>query len=247
MGKWKPIPQFAITYEVSDDGRIVRISLVPENGRQLKVTRKIVPQNKSRNGYMMIDIQRNRRHLKYSVHRVVWEAHRGKIPSGMDINHRDGDKTNNRLDNLELMTRSENMLHFHRRVRPNRNHARTARYKTKLTPDDVRNILALDQSGLSPTEIAQRYSVTDGAISHILHGRNWRRITGFKPQRNGHVRGVRHPHAKLTPEGARNILDLHRAGMSLAKIGRRYNVSGNAVLSILRGESWSHETGIKPI
>ena len=244
MPRWREIPQLAITYEVSDTGHIVRIA---KYDRDPKPIRTELRPFKDTHGYMKISIQRDQHKKHWYVHRLVWEAFRGLIPSEMDVNHIDGDKTNNRLNNLELLTRSENMLHFHRRLRPSRNHVRTARYKTKLTPDDVRKILALDQSGLSPTEIAQRYSVTDAAISHILHGRNWRRITGFKPQRNGHVRGVRHPHAKLTPESVRDILELRQQGISLAKIARRYSVSDQAIHAIMCGESWSHETGIKPI
>jgi hypothetical protein len=37
------------------------------------------------------------------LHRVKWEFHRGEIPAGLVVHHRDGDKLNNALSNLELM------------------------------------------------------------------------------------------------------------------------------------------------
>lgn len=41
----------------------------------------------------------------------VWQVHKGDIPPGLTVNHKDGDPTNNRIDNLELATQSEQQLH----------------------------------------------------------------------------------------------------------------------------------------
>lgn len=48
------------------------------------------------------------------VQRLVWQVNHGDIPPGLTVNHKDGDPTNNRLDNLELMTQSEQHLHRYR-------------------------------------------------------------------------------------------------------------------------------------
>lgn len=61
-----------------------------------------------KSGYLKVDL--GRRNTK-SVHRLVWEAFHGQIPKGMEINHRNGSKIDNRLANLELVTRSQNMRH----------------------------------------------------------------------------------------------------------------------------------------
>jgi len=45
------------------------------------------------------------------IHRMVWETFEGSIPSYLEINHKDGDRANNRLDNLELMTHKQNINH----------------------------------------------------------------------------------------------------------------------------------------
>lgn len=49
-----------------------------------------------------------------SVHALVAEAFIGPRPSGLEVNHKDGDKRNNRPENLEYVTRSENMRHCFR-------------------------------------------------------------------------------------------------------------------------------------
>lgn len=45
------------------------------------------------------------------VHRLVFEAFKGPIPKGLEINHKNGIKHDNRLENLELVTKSENLKH----------------------------------------------------------------------------------------------------------------------------------------
>lgn len=45
------------------------------------------------------------------LHRAVWEHHRGQIPKGLDVHHKDEDRHNNRIGNLELMSRSKHMEH----------------------------------------------------------------------------------------------------------------------------------------
>lgn len=45
---------------------------------------------------------------KHYVHRVIWEMHRGSIPNDRCIDHIDGNRSNNKLENLRLVTLSEN-------------------------------------------------------------------------------------------------------------------------------------------
>lgn len=45
------------------------------------------------------------------IHRVVYETFKGEIPKGYQINHINGIKTDNRIENLEVCTRSENRIH----------------------------------------------------------------------------------------------------------------------------------------
>ena len=62
-------------------------------------------------GYQAVKLrgEKSKRHQKY-VHRLVAEAYLGNV-EGMDINHKDGNKSNNHVSNLEIVTHQDNLLH----------------------------------------------------------------------------------------------------------------------------------------
>ena len=76
-------------------------------------------------GYMYIGCFKgkgpNKVRLWRRVHRVVAQTFIGKIPKGMEINHLDGDKHNNNVNNLEIVTRQQNITHYHTITKPKRN------------------------------------------------------------------------------------------------------------------------------
>jgi len=65
-------------------------------------------------GYLYVVLYQNGRRKNYIIHRLVLSAFISKCPEGKEANHLDGDKCNNRLENIEWVTRSENHLHAFR-------------------------------------------------------------------------------------------------------------------------------------
>lgn len=73
--------------------------------------RKVMSQHKSNSGYMRVILSKNKKRTNYSVHRLVAEAF---IPNPLNknqVNHIDGDKTNNVVWNLEWTTSKDNNIH----------------------------------------------------------------------------------------------------------------------------------------
>lgn len=88
------------SYEISISGEVINT----RTGRKLKV-------GSNQKGYKQVQISNGVKSKTISIHRVVWESYKGVIPKGMEINHIDGNKENNHVANLEVLTRKENMRH----------------------------------------------------------------------------------------------------------------------------------------
>ena len=86
-------------YKISDNGIVF-------NNRKKPLVERITP-----NGYSQMCIRFKKKDVYIYVHRAVYEAFVGKIPDGLEINHKDGDKQNNCVDNLEAITGIENLRH----------------------------------------------------------------------------------------------------------------------------------------
>jgi hypothetical protein len=113
---WKLVPGL-LTYEVSDRGRIRSIDRVIDCGRRMGkyLKRGIVLRNTiTREGYIITSICKEGIQKFYSVHRLVAEAFIPNPEGKAEVNHIDGNKTNNAINNLEWVTRSENHLHAFR-------------------------------------------------------------------------------------------------------------------------------------
>ena len=96
---WKPVLDYIGLYEVSNLGRV----------RSLKFNKfRILKPFKTKKGYLHVDLCEDGKRKEFNIHRLVWETFNGKIPDGMQVNHIDENKLNNRLDNLNLMTPKEN-------------------------------------------------------------------------------------------------------------------------------------------
>lgn len=61
--------------------------------------------------YLQVDLVRNGAYTRKRVHRAVWEAFNGRIEGRLEINHKDLNRANNRLDNLEIVTHQQNLQH----------------------------------------------------------------------------------------------------------------------------------------
>jgi hypothetical protein len=132
-------------------------------GRRGKPIRK-----KCRGGYIQIDC--HGRHMGMA-HRVMWESVHGPIPAGMQINHINGIKGDNRIANLELVTPSENALHAYRIGLASASGDRNGRAKLSWT--EVQEIRSA--TGVSRRHLASLYGVSPKTISEIQLGRRWRK------------------------------------------------------------------------
>ena len=106
---WKDIKEYEGLYQVSNLGRVKslkRIEKFYHNNND-----KILIQSKCSNGYLKIVLSKNNLHKNYMTHRLVAKTFLPNPENKRTVNHKDGNKQNNCVDNLEWATYSENIQH----------------------------------------------------------------------------------------------------------------------------------------
>lgn len=158
--EWRIIPQF-VDYEASSFGRIRsrEREIVYSDGRKRTYKSKILKPGVSA-GYLFVNICKNGKIKSVKVHSLVASAFIGKKPEKFDVCHINGNRTDNRISNLEYGSRSKNNLDGYRiRGFVNKNQ--------KLSPAIVAEIKKKLLLGVSQRELAREYMVCKSTISAI--------------------------------------------------------------------------------
>jgi hypothetical protein len=104
----KDVVNFEDTYTISITGEI--ISKPRKGGNNSVIKPKVMQPFNNGTGYLQVNLTNSDGiRKKYYVHRLVYETFAGPIPEGYEIDHIDCNKTNNAIENLQLLTRKENM------------------------------------------------------------------------------------------------------------------------------------------
>jgi hypothetical protein len=161
MEEWRPIAGYEGLYEISNVGRVrnrVRV-LTPNVGKD----------------YARIQLANKGQFHRYQVHLLVLAAFVGPCPKGKQGNHKNGVKTDNHLENLEYVTRSENALHAYRVLhRPRQQGSLHGCHK--LIESEVLEIIRRSTTGETLRSIATDFNVCDSTVSQIARGRTWRHL-----------------------------------------------------------------------
>jgi predicted XRE-type DNA-binding protein len=126
---------------------------------------------------VMFSVEQER--MAVYVHRAVWMTHnRADIPAGMQINHIDGDPTNPRPTNLELVTVSGNVIHAIRVLGTKRAEQKgIANNSARLSEQQVREIRRLtDAHVMAQSRIAESFGVSQRTVSEIHLRKTWRHL-----------------------------------------------------------------------
>lgn len=165
---WLPVPDYESSYEVSDHGQVRRIA--PGHSATVGYILKPMPTAK---GYLRVILApQPGTTVGRRVHLLVLRAFVGPAPTGHEANHRDGDKTNNHVSNLEWVTRAENMRHAFRNglQQPVRGEQHGMHKLTRAQAVAIRALRGQEPSRLT----ASRFGISKSTVSDIQCGRTWR-------------------------------------------------------------------------
>jgi hypothetical protein len=147
----RPIAGFEGRYSATSSGRIIsHVGTNRPNGHMLGAG--------TPGRYCLVMLRKDGRTWPFGVHRLICEAFHGPKPSPThSVNHINGQKHDNRAENLEWATPAENAQHA----------IRTGLNFRKLTPRDRILIKRLYASGISQGKIAQAFGVTSCYVSQV--------------------------------------------------------------------------------
>jgi hypothetical protein len=163
--EWRDIPDYGGRYQISSHGRV---RVWKANGWHL---RKL----NAATSYLSVSLARlpgERRQRTIYIHRVVALLWLGPRPDLHEVRHLDGDKRNNRIENLTYGTHGENiaddLLHGVRKGSRNG--------RAKLDEEKVKAIRSLLDQGVHGADLARAFNVSDALITRIKYRRAWKDV-----------------------------------------------------------------------
>lgn len=139
-------------------------------------THKYVAQRISPSGYYHVNLSIDGKCRTFQVHRLIAKAFLDATDVTPIINHKDGNKLNNHVTNLEWCTYQYNTQHAETSRLTHHAVGVNSRFG-KFSEEDISNIRQLRNHGLSQYQIANMYNVTRSSIQQILDGKNYKWVT----------------------------------------------------------------------
>lgn len=168
--EWMPVPGYEGVYAVSNDGDVMSMSY-----KRTGIPGLLSPQDNTY-GYLKVMLMREGKWKSFSVHSLVMASFVGPRPYRMDINHLNGDKKDNRVENLQYCTTSENMRHLHASGKGNSCKGES-HPSAKLTDANVREIYRLRKLQFTNKEIANMLGgVSVLSVTRAAAGVTWKHL-----------------------------------------------------------------------
>lgn len=175
--RWLPMKNFEGVVEVSNMGRFKRKERLGGKFGKVLLKEQIITLSPYSNDYLQLSfIIEGKRHTFIS-HRVTAEHFIPNPENKKQVNHKDGIRWNNWVQNLEWNTCSENIRHSLDILnRPTRNSQGENNVKAILSEEDVLKIRRLYREGKTQVELCLLYNMNKPAIWKIVHNYTWKHI-----------------------------------------------------------------------
>ena len=181
MEQWRAIDGYDGLYEISTDGRVRSLDReVPTKSNVGKFTtrfckgRVLVPAANGR--YLTVSLNNNGVQKTHAIHRLVANTFIPNPNALPYINHKDEDKRNNCVDNLEWCTASYNATYGSLSKRKRERVLGENNPRSKLTEEEVRAIRKLHFNGVSNKTIGLCYGISSDHVYQIITGRRWKHV-----------------------------------------------------------------------
>lgn len=175
---WRDIPGEPL-YQAHPDGRIRSKERAITTRNKWSIHTRICPSkeltlNKSRAGYLVVSLAYNRTKKQGLVHRLIAETFIPNPENKPCVNHKDGNKLNNSIDNLEWVTYSENIKHARRlKLIDDEGHHN---HNASLTKEQAKAIRSMFKNNLDITrsKLARDYKVSVTVIERLIANKTYK-------------------------------------------------------------------------
>jgi hypothetical protein len=173
---WKDVVGYEGKYKISSFGKVKSLSRYRKSrGELLAFIKEKELTLYDHFGYQRVTLRNNNKSREFSVHRLVTIAFITEVKDKPFVNHKDGNKKNNCISNLEWVTRQENVNHS---VKNGLHNLKGSRHPaSKLKESEVLRIRELyKDKTFTQTELGEMFGVTGEMVSYIVRRMNWKHI-----------------------------------------------------------------------
>lgn len=183
MEIFKDIIKFENKYQISNLGNV-----------RNKKTQLLLQPKYNKKGYQYVNLSINKyKSVKWYIHRLVAFHFIDNPNNKPQVNHIDGNKSNNKVSNLEWCTNTENQIHA---VLNNLHFQGESHRSSKFTNESIKLLPELIKIGFKPKEINELTGVAIQNLNKIFKGKTWRQLHLFDVPPI-FTRGSRKPEEKL--------------------------------------------------
>ena len=166
---WRWVVGYEGLYMVSNMGNVMGVPKSTQAGHLIRA-------RTGHRGYMHVCLCKDNKKKTFSVHRLVATAFIPNVDRKPEVNHKNGNRVDNRVENLEWVTRSENERHAYDKLgkQPQRYWAGKPRlFARKLTSEQVK---AIRQDQRPSRQIGLEYGVSKTTILNIKKGKQYKEV-----------------------------------------------------------------------
>ena len=161
---WKDIPEYEGIYQINNFGIVKRIERKSKYRKNVKIKEKIIKEYIGTWGYKMVSLYKNNHQKTEFVHRLIAKTFIQNPNNYPVINHKDGNKLNNNINNLEWCTVSHNNKEAYRiGIKKPRVNAKKI---LQLTKDNK-----IIKEWNSASEVQKKLGYSQGNICEVCNGR----------------------------------------------------------------------------
>ena len=237
MEIWKDIEGYEGYYQVSNMGSVQSLNrtCTNKNNKIMTFKGKILKPQNDRCGYLCVLLSLNGIKRNFKIHRLVAQAFIDNSNNKPCVNHKDGNKTNNMVYNLEWCTQQENIAHAIQNTLMN-NYGEYSRNATVNNNTVLQIINDLQNTQQTQNEIAKTHNTTIDVIFSINKGNTWRHIA---PELSRPIRKKTH---KLRDDQVIAIRNMYSTKKyTYVELAQIFNVSESMISLIINNKRRFHE------